>query len=73
MAVVYLYSKQKNIQYMIKYWGMNGEETEYLVNPTQVNPEDASYIDMLAYSTYLDITGKTKNGLGDFLGASRGG
>ena len=61
-----------NPQYMVKHWGKNGEQTEYIVNPTQVNPEDASYIDMLAYSTYLDLTGQTKNGFGDFLTASRG-
>lgn len=49
-----------NPQYMVKRWGKDGEETEYFVNPTQVQPENASYIDMLAYSTYLDITGQTK-------------
>ena len=42
------------------------------MNPTQVNPENASYIDMLAYSTYLDVTGQTKNAFGDFLTASGG-
>ena len=61
-----------NPQYMVKHWGKNGEETEYFVNPTQVNPENASYIDMLAYSTYLDVTGQTKNAFGDFLTASGG-
>ena len=61
-----------NPQYMVKYWDKNGEETEYTVNPTEVNPENASYFDMLAYSTYLDLTGQTKNGFGDFLTASRG-
>jgi len=61
-----------NPKYMVKRWGKNGEETEYFVNPTQVNPENASYIDMLAYSTYLDLTGQTKNGFGDFLAAARG-
>ena len=61
-----------NPQYMVKRWGKDGEETEYFVNPTQVQPEDASYIDMLAYSTYLDLTGQTKNGFGDFLSASGG-
>lgn len=27
---------------------------------------------MLAYSTYLDVTGQTMNGFGDFLSVSRG-
>lgn len=61
-----------NPQYMVKHWNKNGEETEYTINPTQVNPENASYFDMLAYSTYLDLTGQTKNGFGDFLTISRG-
>lgn len=61
-----------NPQYVVKYWDRNGEETEYNVNPTQVNPEKASYLDMLAYSTYLDHTGQTKTSFGDFLIASRG-
>ena len=29
-----------NPQYMVKRWGKDGEETEYFVNPTQVQPED---------------------------------
>lgn len=61
-----------NPQYMVKYWDKDGKESEYIVNPIQVNPENASYIDMLAYPTYLDITGQTKNGFGDFINAARG-
>ena len=64
--------KDSNPQYMVKHWGKDGEENEYMVNPTQVNPEDASYIGMLAYSTYLELTGQAKNGFGDFLTVSRG-
>ncbi len=61
-----------NPQYLVKYWDKNGEEIEYNVNPAQVNPENASYLDMLAYSTYLDLSGQTKDAFGDFLSASRG-
>ena len=61
-----------NPEYMVKYWDENGEETEYIVNPTQVNPENASYFEMLSYSTYLDVTGQTKDAFGHFLSASRG-
>ena len=59
-------------KYDVKYWSKTGEEDNYIIEPIKVNPEYASYIDMLAYSTFLDKSGKTKNAFGDFISASRG-
>ncbi len=34
-----------------------------------VNRENASYLEMLAYTTYSDVEGFTKNAFGDFINA----
>lgn len=52
---------ESNPQYLVKYWDENGEEQEYNVNPKEVDPSNASYIEMLAYSTYSDVQGYTSN------------
>lgn len=62
----------ENQQYAVRSWTKEGDNSEYIVDPTKIDARQASYYDMLAYSTYLDVTGKTKNAFGDFLSASRG-
>ena len=39
---------EENPQYLVKYWDENGETKEYKVHPKEVNPSNASYIEMLA-------------------------
>lgn len=59
-------------KYDVKYWSNDGGEKTYSVDPSNVDPKDASYIDMLAYSTFLDVSGKTKNAFGIFVSSARG-
>ncbi|MDO5575260.1 MAG: hypothetical protein Q4G60_14920 [bacterium] len=61
-----------NPQYLVKYWDENGDIQEYAVNPKEVDPSNASYIEMLAYSTYSDVQGYTTNAYRDFMSAAGG-
>ena len=61
-----------NPEYKVKYWDKDGSEKEYLINPREVNPEEASYMEMLAYTTYADVQGYTKDGFGHFITAAGG-
>ena len=61
-----------NPEYKVKYWSEDGEEKEYIVNPKEVDPENASYIEMLAYTTYADVNRYTQNGFNDFTIAANG-
>lgn len=63
---------EENPQYLVKFWDENGEMQEYTVNPKEVDPENASYIEMLAYSTYSDVQGNTTNAYRDFMSAAGG-
>lgn len=63
---------EANPQYRVKYWDNEGVEKEYFVNPQNVNPENASYVEMLAYSTYSDMMGTTNDAFGKFLQAAGG-
>ncbi|MBO5459801.1 MAG: hypothetical protein J5981_06090 [Lachnospira sp.] len=63
---------EENPQYRVKYWDKSGEEAEYIINPKEVNPANADYIEMLAYSTYSDVQGYTSNAYGKFLSAAGG-
>jgi len=63
---------ETNPEYKVKYWDKDGSEKEYLINPREVNPEKASYMEMLAYTTYSDVQGYTNAGLGHFLSAAGG-
>lgn len=64
--------KCSDSQYTVKYWDENGNETEYGINLQNIDSRNASYIEMLALTTNLDITGQTKNAFGDFVSAARG-
>ena len=48
----------------------NPADTNVQING--VNPRNASYLEMLAYTTYSDVEGFTKNAFGDFMNAARG-
>lgn len=65
------FSKENPI-YTVKHWDENGVESEYIIEPCKVNPENASYFEMAAYTTYLDETGQTEDAFGRFVGAANG-
>lgn len=65
------FSKENPI-YNVKYWNESGIESEYIIDPRKVNPENASYLEMAAYTTYLDETGQTEDAFGRFVGAANG-
>ena len=64
--------QESDPEYLVKYWDENGETQEYNVKPKEVDPSNASYLEMLAYSTYSDVQGYTSNAYGDFLAAAGG-
>lgn len=61
-----------NPEYLVKYWDKESGEQEILVKPQEVNPENASYLEMLAYSTYLDEKGYLSDAFGSFTKAAMG-
>lgn len=65
------FSKENPI-YTVKHWDENGVESEYTIDPREVDPENASYVEMAAYATYLDTTEQTKDAFGNFLSAING-
>ena len=65
------FSKENPI-YMVKHWDENGVESEYILDPRKVNPENASYLELAVYTTYLDETGQTEDAFGRFVGAVNG-
>ncbi len=65
-------STKASTKYDVKYWSKDGEEEYYNIEPLGVDPRNASYIDMLAYSTYFDVSGRTQNAFGDFVSSASG-
>ena len=63
---------EANPEYRIKYWEDEMEAGDIIVNPKTVNPMNASYLEMLGFTTYSDIMGYTYDGFGNFISASRG-
>ena len=59
-------------EYRVRYWDKEGNYTDTNVQINGVNPRNASYLEMLAYTTYSDVEGFTKNAFGDFMNAARG-
>ena len=49
-----------------------GNYTDTNVQINDVDPRNASYLEMLAYTTYSDVEGFTKNAFGDFMNAAGG-
>lgn len=52
--------------YLVKYWDGVGNEQNTEVNPKEVDPENASYLEMLAYSTYADESGYAPDAFHNF-------
>jgi hypothetical protein len=59
-------------EYRVRYWDKEGNYTDTNVQINGVNPRNASYLEMLAYTTYSDVEGFTKNAFGDFMNAAGG-
>lgn len=59
-------------EYRVRYWDKEGNYTDTNVQINGVNPRNASYLEMLAYTTYSDVEGFTKNAFGDFMNAASG-
>lgn len=65
-------SGDSDSDYQVKYWDENGKKQETTVNAKEVDSENASYLEMLAYSAYCNHMGYASNASGDFLLASGG-
>ena len=61
-----------NLKYRVRYWDKEGNYTDTNVQINDVDPRNASYLEMLAYTTYSDVEGFTKNAFGDFMNAACG-
>ena len=59
-------------EYRVRHWGKSGEYTDTNVKINDVDPENASYLEMLAYSTYSDVQGYTSDAFGNFTSAAGG-
>ena len=65
MAVVHLYINQMHMirqtqNTRVRYWDKEGNYTDTNVQINDVDPRNASYLEMLAYTTYSDVEGFTK-------------
>ena len=67
-----VYSAKGYSEYTVKYWNSNGSISEYEYDADEVDPGNAHYLEMLAFTSHLDLTGQTKNAFGDFISAARG-
>lgn len=63
---------KENPLYTVKHWDENGVESEYIIDPREVDSGHASYLEMAVYTTHLDVTGQSKDAFGDFVGAVNG-
>lgn len=61
-----------NPEYRVRYWDKEGNYTDTNVKLNGVDPRNASYLEMLAYTTYSDVEGLTKNAFGNFINAAGG-
>jgi len=66
-ASVFNTDSNGNSEYQVKYWDNDGIEQEITVDAENVDPSNASFLEMMAYSTYSDEQGKTSDAYGDFL------
>lgn len=61
-----------NPEYRVRHWGKSGDYTDTNVKINDVDPGNASYVEMLAYATYSDAQGYTSDAFGDFMAAAGG-
>lgn len=58
-----------NPVYKVKIWDKEGNTTERMVDISQVDPKNSDFIDMYAYSSYLEKSGKCPDALSSFMGS----
>lgn len=63
---------QADPEYTVRYWDKEGNYSDTNVKVNEVDPSNASYLEMLAYATNSDARGMTKNAYGNFLQAASG-
>lgn len=61
-----------NPEYRVRYWDKEGNYTDTNVMINSVDPSNASYLEMLAYTTYSDVQEMTSDAYGKFLQAANG-
>lgn len=59
----------ENPVYKVKIWDKDGNVTERMVDLTKVDPENSDFIDMFAYSSYLESSGKCPGAQSAFMGS----
>lgn len=59
-----------NPVYKVKVWDKDGNVTERMVDVSAVDPNNSDFIDMFAYSSYLEVSGKCSGAQSAFMGAS---
>lgn len=57
-------------KYRVRYWSKSGDYTDTIVGINDVDPENGSYLEMLAYAAYSDVQGYTSDAFGNFLSAA---
>ena len=66
------YYSQANPEYRVRYWDNEGNYTDTNVKINSIEPSNASYLEMLAYTTYSDVQGMTSDAYGNFQQAASG-
>ena len=59
----------ENPFYKVKVWDRDGNVTERMVDLSKVDPENSDFIDMFAYSSYLESSGKCPGAQDAFMGS----
>ena len=60
----------ENPVYKVKVWDKDDKVTERMVDVSKVDPENSDYIDMFAYSSYLECSGKCSGAQSAFMGSA---
>ncbi len=58
-----------NPVYKVKVWDKDGNMTERMVDISKVDPQNCDYIDMYAYTAYLESQNGCKDAVHSFIGA----
>lgn len=59
-------------EYRVRYWEKSGDYRDVNVKINDVDPENANYLEMLAYAAYSDVQGHTSDAVGNFMSAAGG-
>lgn len=56
----------------MRYWDKTGSFTDTNVKINDIDPQNADYLEMLAYSAHSDAMGYTQDAVGDFISSASG-